>query len=80
MQVIQSVIVLTSQDTRTYEVGGEVRGQAIIEIKNMSVEYEDHIHSEYHVFGEDEELIATVENCPVIVEWQKIAVDGDPGC
>ncbi|MGN7167929.1 hypothetical protein ACTHSJ_18885 [Paenibacillus cellulositrophicus] len=81
MEVIQKLMVVCSTP-RFYEVGTELNGRDVIEIKNMSDEYEDHIHSEYWVLDENGELIASIENCPVIVEWQTIAehdeIENDP--
>ncbi|RED34703.1 hypothetical protein [Paenibacillus sp. VMFN-D1] len=81
MEVIQKLMVVCSPP-RFYEVGTELNGRDVIEIKNMSDEYEDHIHSEYWVLDENGELIASIENCPVIVEWQTIAehdeIENDP--
>ncbi|MEI4920577.1 hypothetical protein Q8G81_34000, partial [Klebsiella pneumoniae] len=77
----QKLMVVCSTP-RFYEVGTELNGRDVIEIKNMSDEYEDHIHSEYWVLDENGELIASIENCPVIVEWQTIAehdeIENDP--
>ena len=72
MKVIQSVTVVTRDGLKTYEVGREVRGQVIIEIKSVGLEYEDHVHSEYHALDEKGEVILAIENCPVIVEWQEV--------
>lgn len=62
---------------KTFEVGEEYEGQVIIEIKYASIEYDDHIHSEYHVLDEDGNLIAVIENCAVLVEFQKVNEGGD---
>ncbi|MGO4496471.1 hypothetical protein AB4114_11295 [Paenibacillus sp. 2RAB27] len=73
--VIQSVTV-ASIPNRKYEVGCELsQGRVIIEIVDAGTEYEDHTESLYHVYGEDRKLIATIENCPVIVEYQQIVID-----
>lgn len=75
MQIIHRLTVV-SNPTRVFEVGTEIEGREVIEIKNMSLEYEDHVHSEYHVLDGDGELISNVENAPVIVDWKTIAEDG----
>jgi hypothetical protein len=69
VQVIQSLIVLSTPN-RCYEVGSEVNGHIVIEIK-----HEDNFHSEYLVMDENGDLIVSVENCPVVVEYQQLAVE-----
>ncbi|WP_433618728.1 hypothetical protein [Paenibacillus cellulositrophicus] len=72
MEVIQKLMVV-SNPPRIYEVGTEINGRDVIEIKQVGYEFEGGIHSEFHVLDEEGSLIASVENCPVIVEWQTIA-------
>jgi hypothetical protein len=67
MQVIQKLTVV-SNPTRIFEVGTEVNSREVIEIKQVG---DDNI-SEFWVIDENEQVIASVENCPVIVEWQNI--------
>lgn len=76
VQVIQCLTVITSKQ-RVFEVGTEVNGRVVIEIKQVGSEYEDHVHSEYIILGENGELISSIENCPVVVDYQLIVVDGD---
>lgn len=73
MQVIQRLTVI-SNPTRVFEVGTELDGKEIIEIKQAGYEFETSVHSEYHVLDGDGELIASVENAPVIVDYVNIAV------
>lgn len=73
MQVIQKLTVV-SNPTREFEVGTEVNKREVIEIKQVG----DENISEFWVVDENNELIVSIENCPVIVEWQEIAVDDDP--
>lgn len=68
MQVIQKLTVV-SNPTRIFEVGTEVYSREVIEIKQVG---DDNI-SEFWVIDENEQIIVSVENCPVIVEWQNIA-------
>lgn len=72
MQVIQRLTVV-SNPTRIFEVGTELDGKEIIEIKQAGYEFENSVHSEYHVLDEDGELITSVENAPVILDWKTIA-------
>ncbi|MEK4106907.1 hypothetical protein NST28_22675 [Paenibacillus sp. FSL R10-2791] len=71
MQVIQRLTVV-SNPTRIFEVGTEHDGREVIEIRQVGVTYEDHIHSEYQVQDENGDLITSVENAPVIVDWRTI--------
>lgn len=73
MQVIQKLTVV-SNPTRVFEVGTEIDGREVIEIKQVGAEYENSIHSEFLVSDENGDLIASIENCPVIVDWKTIAV------
>jgi len=73
LNVIQKLTVV-SNPTRVFEVGTELNGREVIEIKQVGYEHENGISSEFHVLDEDGELIVSIENCPVIVEWQTIAV------
>lgn len=75
MILIKSLTVISQSRTMRYVVGEEVNGRVIIEIQSVGCEYEDRMHSEYYVLDEDGELIATIENCPVVVEYIWIAPD-----
>ncbi|MDO7908465.1 hypothetical protein Q5741_18860 [Paenibacillus sp. JX-17] len=72
MELIHRITVI-SNPTRIFEVGTELDGQEIIEIKQAGAEYEDRIHSEYHVLNEEGCLIACIENAPVLIEYKQIA-------
>lgn len=71
MQIIRKLTVI-SNPTRIFEVGTEMDGREVIEIRQVGVNYEDNVHSEFHVEDENGELIASVENAPVIIDWQSI--------
>jgi len=73
MQVIHRLTVV-SNPTRVFEVGTEIDGREVIEIKQVGYEFENGIHSEYLVYDENGDIIASIENCPVIVDWRTIAV------
>ncbi|WP_028590320.1 hypothetical protein [Paenibacillus massiliensis] len=75
MQIISKLTVV-SNPTRVFEVGTEIGGREVIEIKQVGAEYEDRTHSEFLISDENGELIASVENAPVIVDWKTIAIDG----
>ncbi|MGP0583664.1 hypothetical protein [Paenibacillus timonensis] len=69
LPLIQRLTVVSNQ-TRIFEVGTEIDGREIIEI----VPYGGETYLGYSVFDENGHLIASVENCPVIVDWKTIAV------
>lgn len=69
MTAIIQKLTVVSNPTRIFEVGTELNGREVIEIKQVG---DDNI-SEYWVIDENEQLIVSVENCPVVVEWQTIA-------
>ncbi|UMY55331.1 MULTISPECIES: hypothetical protein [Paenibacillus] len=71
MQVIQRLTVV-SNPTRIFEIGTELSGSEIIEIKQVATEYENNVHSEFHILDENDELIVSIENAPVIVEYRQI--------
>ncbi|MEK5238086.1 hypothetical protein NST99_20540 [Paenibacillus sp. FSL L8-0470] len=77
MQVIQRLTVV-SNPTRIFEVGTEVDGREVIEIRQVGVNYEEHVHSEFHVEDENGDLIASVENAPVILDWKNIVEHDAP--
>ena len=71
-----SSVNCSKQPYSCFEVGTEIDGREVIEIKQVGEEYEDHIHSEYYVLDENSHLITSVENAPVIVDWKTIVEDG----
>lgn len=70
--VIQRLTVI-SNPTRIFEVGTEIDGREVIEIKQVGYEHEGGMFSELHVLDEKGFLIASVENAPVILDWKAIA-------
>ncbi|MGG1880161.1 hypothetical protein ABDI30_21675 [Paenibacillus cisolokensis] len=73
--IIQKLTVV-SNPTRIFEVGTEVDGREVIEIKQIGYEHDNGIFSEFHVLDENGSLIASIENCPVILDWKTIVEDG----
>jgi len=78
MEIIKRLTVI-SDPTRTFEVGTEIDGREVIEILRFGSDFENSVHLEYQVFDEDGKLIALIENAPVIVDYQRIAVDDEKG-
>ncbi|WP_308722453.1 hypothetical protein [Paenibacillus polysaccharolyticus] len=76
MQIIHRLTVV-SNPTRVFEVGTEIEGREVIEIKQVGEEFPDRVHSEFYVLDENGQLIASIENAPVIVDWKTIAEDGE---
>ena len=72
MQVIQSITV-ASVPAFCFAVGGEHNDRVIIEIKQVGEEHPTHVHSEFWVLDENGDLIVSIENAPVIVEYVQIA-------
>lgn len=68
MQIIQRLTVVNNP-TRIFEVGTEIDGREVIEIKQVGSED----FSEFWVVDEDENLISSIENAPVIVDYKEIA-------
>lgn len=71
MQIIRKLTVV-SNPTRIFEVGTEVDGHEVIAIRQVGTNYENYVHSEFHVEDENGDLITSVENAPVIIDWQSI--------
>lgn len=71
MQIIHRLTAV-SNPTRVFEVGTEIEGREVIEIKR----YSEDSYCEYHVLDGDGNLIAIVDNAPAILDWKTIVVDG----
>lgn len=69
MRAIRKLTVLCGNSVRTFEVGNAINGLKVERITNNGLEFEDSIHSEYHVLDVNGKLIANIENAPVIVDW-----------
>lgn len=75
MRKIKSVDVLVSGPEGGlvhYYIGMNNNGLTIAEIKDMSLEYEDSRHGIYDCRDADGKLVATIDNCPVIVEFMEV--------
>ena len=78
MEVIHKLVTVVGNHIREFEVGSVVNDREVIEIKNVSSEFEDSIHSEFHVLDENGDLIFVAENTPVHLDFVTIAVhDGE---
>nr|WP_302057315.1 hypothetical protein [Paenibacillus sp. Lou8.1] len=65
-------MTVVSNPTRVFEVGTELDGREVIEIKQVGTAFENSIHSEFTIHDENGDLIASIENAPVIVEYRQI--------
>ncbi len=74
MEIIKRLTVV-SNPTRIFEVGTVIDGREVIEIRQIGSEFENSVHSEYVVLDENGCPIASVENAPVILDYQRIVVD-----
>lgn len=52
-----------------FKIGERRDGLKIAEIKDLSNEYEDHIHSEFGCYDDEGKIIRRIVNCPVIIEY-----------
>lgn len=68
-QVIRAITII-SNPLVIYEVGCTTKdGSVVYEIIDSSCEWENSIDFLYYIKDEDGELIATIENCPVLIEY-----------
>ena len=75
MRKIKSVGLIVSGSEggiEWYSVGCQVSGLTISEIKDMSLEFDDSRHGIYDCRDADGQLVATIDNCPVIVEYMEV--------
>lgn len=68
-------LTVVGNPTRVFEVGTEIDGREVIEIKQTGYEHEGGVFSEFQVLDENGFTIASVENAPVVLDWKSIAVD-----
>jgi hypothetical protein len=68
MSKIKSLRIISVLDPHGFSFEWKV-GSVIKAIENMGSEFPDSIHSEFDVIGHDGNLIAVIENAPVIVEY-----------
>lgn len=54
------------------KVGETKNGMKVAEIKDLSNEYEDHVHSEYGCYDEEGKVIHRIMNCPVMVDYYEV--------
>jgi len=71
VRIISKLTVLCGSSSRTFEVGNVINGLTVAKISNNGAEYDNHIHSEYHVLDANGDLISVIENASVIVDWQE---------
>lgn len=70
VKVIESLTVLLSDSENKYEVGLLHNGRYVANIEDNGCEWENGIDFIYRVYDERGDQIATIENCPVIVEYK----------
>lgn len=65
MKRIKKLTIQNTQHGRVdFEVGSEIK-----EIRNCGLEFEDSVHSSYDVFNHKDEIVFSIENCAVVVEY-----------
>ena len=63
---IKKLEIISGTGVRNIKVGDN----GVVEIKDESIEYPDALHIIYYVYGMDNKLLTTVENCPVVVDYK----------
>lgn len=71
MRTINKISIVTQQGAMTYRIGDNINGLIISEIRSNGFEYEDLIHSEYHLVDSSGKSVVVIENCPVVIEYEE---------
>ncbi len=66
---IQTITIITQPGVKQYFVGQSGENGTIKRFEDCSLEYEDHIHSLYYGYNEDDKMILKIENCPVVIDY-----------
>lgn len=73
-KIIALTVVLGSGITKSYVTKENERTSGMLVEKILSVgsEFENGIHSEFHMLDENGNSLYHIENCPVIVEYERM--------
>lgn len=63
-RLIKTLTITTQQGVSYIEVGLD----GITKIVENSLEYPDHVFTQYDAYSGDK-LVRTVQNCPVVITW-----------
>jgi hypothetical protein len=72
MRKIQSITIVTNQGVSTVSVGDDINGLIVAEIRNDSVEWDDHFDHMYTAVDENGGYIRDIINCPVDVTYYEV--------
>ena len=72
MRKIQSITIVTNQGVSTVSVGDNINGLIVTEIRNDSVEWDDHFDHIYTAVDENGRYIRDIINCPVDVTYYEV--------
>jgi hypothetical protein len=67
--MIKRIGVVTNESVKWYSVGQEINGRTIDQVVDRGIEYPDAMHFMYHALDASGNTIASIENCPTIVEY-----------
>ena len=65
MAKVKSITVINGQGSLLIKSGVD----GIVRIEDKSLEYEDSFYSMYMCYGEKDNLIKSIEGCPVLVDY-----------
>ncbi|WP_164219318.1 hypothetical protein [Virgibacillus sp. YIM 98842] len=71
MTKIKSLKVINTTDENGYSFGYEVGQQGVEKIIDATLEFPDSVSRMYMVYGPKENLIASIEDAPVVIEYFK---------
>ncbi|MFA1820590.1 hypothetical protein ACDX78_10465 [Virgibacillus oceani] len=69
MAKIKAVKIINMHDVDGYAIGYAVGYDGVKKISDNTIEYPDSIHFVYHVYGENDQVIAEIQNAPLVVEY-----------
>lgn len=69
VKVIKQLFVVSAHNI-VYIVGSTANGVEVAKIEDCGIEWENSLDSIYRIYDAAGNQIATVENCPVVVEYE----------
>ena len=64
-EIIKKITVVSGQGVKSFSVGED----GVVKIIDNSAEFENNICFMYSILGENEKKIASIENAPVVIEY-----------
>jgi hypothetical protein len=68
--IISQITVVCQQGVASYDVGSKVEGREIVEIKDVSMEYENGITLMYQAFDKEGNILKSIENCSCDITYK----------